>query len=344
MKKKGTSYSSPFWRHVSTLLAVIVVVQWLILNSLILPRPCVLSSENIMIQNQQQQQQPFPSHSTPSDSHSVNNNSPKIEGVAVTIMLRAPKWFHKRYTVMLYNVMANIPQTWKIQVIVNEAWFQKDVLPIHPGMQRLRSLSPDDTHNRILWTPIPKNMTKFKPKEIMKSKWLWESIIHENVLLFGGNGAMCTNTQVPIERFLGYDYVGAPWRQHHGIGGDGSSFSFRHRSAMLEILETIPDDKGEQDYQYFLKAMMRNKKRFRVADKETTIAFGGPTDQTPLLLSGTQANLNWTARETLLGSCPELKMIFPSLHEPSCFGAHPNGTKCKTSICALQDTLPPQGC
>ncbi len=37
-----------------------------------------------------------------------------------------------------------------------------------------------------------------------------------------------------------------------------------------------------------------------------------------------------------------IKIIFPSLHDPNCFGATPNGTKCAKSICALNPG--PGGC
>lgn len=339
--------SSPFWRHVSILLVVIVVIQWFMFVSLLEPG-VPLATPYFQQQQQQQQIHPrqLPSELQPASSTNSNGGDSVVSttGVAVTVMLRAPKWFHRRYTVMLHNVLANIPTNWMVQVFVNEDWFQRDVLPLHPGMQRLRSKDND----RILWTPLPKNMTKFKPKDVMKSRWLWNSIIAENVLLFGGNGAMCANSHYPISRFLEFDYVGSPWGQQHGRGGDGSSHSFRHRSAMLEVLDYGDDSRGDQDYQFFLKAMIKNEKRFKIADKETTIAFGGGANdqQTPLLLSGTQNSLNWTERENILFTCPELKTIFPSLHEPSCFGARSvvNGEKCKSTICALQDEIPGKGC
>jgi hypothetical protein len=63
-----------------------------------------------------------------------------------------------------------------------------------------------------------------------------------------------------------------------------------------------------------------------------------------MVVSGTQDKLEFAHREDLLMVCPELKIIFPSLHEPACFGAHPDPVKCKSSICALQDKLPGQGC
>jgi hypothetical protein len=144
------------------------------------------------------------------------------EGVAITVMLKAPRWFHRRYTAMLHNVLSNIPETWVIQVFSNEAWLEKDVLLLHPGLQRLRS------HPRVIWTPMPKEMTKKKPKEIMKSNWLWKSVIAENILTFSGNGALCANSKNTVTDFIAEaDYVGVPWGKYNGMGGDGSSHSIR---------------------------------------------------------------------------------------------------------------------
>jgi len=122
------------------------------------------------------------------------------------------------------------------------------------------------------------------------------------------------------------------------------------------------------DYLYFTQHMMKSidghpkpvgaaPPSFRVADKNTTMLFGGvhvledTSDKTgfvvtpvPFVVSGTQASLQWSHREALLNVCPEIKMIFPSLHEPACFGAHPDGAKCKSTICALRDNVPGAGC
>ena len=93
---------------------------------------------------------------------------------------------------------------------------------------------------------------------------------------------------------------------------------------------------------------------FRVASKEQTIAFGGVYDlsdsatqglvRLPLVVAGTQSRLTYAKRDSLLKHCPELKVIFPSLHEPACFGAHPNAETCKASICALQENVSSHGC
>lgn len=335
MKNKA---SASFWKSVSGVLALLFVLQWLLFTFILdaqRQQQQVQSEKFLMVSSSENSMQDL-LNGVAFNQDSKNHH---YDGVALTVMLRAPKWFHRRYTLMLHNVLSNIPPTWAVQVISNEDWLKKDVLPLHPGLEQIRR-----SNQRVIWTPLPKAMTKSKPKEIMKSTWLWESVIAENVLVFSGNGALCANSQVKIEDFFGFDYVGAPWGRMWGKAGDGSTHSFRHRSAMLKILKQhTPND--ELDYQYFIHSMLKDENSYKIADRNTTMAFGGVRGEAaPLLLSGIQANLNWTTRETLLQVCPELKMIFPSMHEPTCFGAHPDGEKCKQSICALKDPLPGHGC
>lgn len=91
---------------------------------------------------------------------------------------------------------------------------------------------------------------------------------------------------------------------------------------------------------------------FRIASEAETQQFGGvlgisennALSHVPYVASGTFANLAYDERETLLKHCTELKTIFPSLHEPACFGAHPKPETCRQSICALQESLPSSGC
>jgi hypothetical protein len=54
---------------------------------------------------------------------------------------------------------------------------------------------------------------------------------------------------------------------------------------------------------------------------------------TPLGAMNTLSHLNDTSRQYFLDYCPELKMIFPSLHNPSCFGAEPDPLGCFQSLC-----------
>ena len=57
----------------------------------------------------------------------------------------------------------------------------------------------------------------------------------DKVLIFGGNYVVCSNSPYKLEDFLSYDYISAPWSQHHGIGG-GSGLSLRNRLVMLSLI------------------------------------------------------------------------------------------------------------
>jgi hypothetical protein len=357
-----------------------------------------------------------------------------LEGVAATVMFRAPKWFLLRYKVMLDNALANLPNdaTWKVQVFVNKKWVKESVLPWHPGLERMLTTNP-----RVIVTPLPTNLVGHgkKPRDVLLSKWFWEHMAADRVVLFSGDGAFCGNpppvpqttlslvqstdqsvsdvamvtSAVPVtawQELLSLDYVGVPSSE---AGGDGSSHSLRYRPAMLRALhyheltaETSKRNIDGPEHRFFLDTMQKmndnavqlqlvpsptasssidqtsrtNEAKhrqlaagaaattmgqkmvplllplFSIATVPQTILWGGTTNLSsperlvhlPLVVAGTQARLSYAERDSLLKHCPELKVIFPSLHEPSCFGAHPDGAACKATICALQDPVPSHGC
>jgi hypothetical protein len=53
----------------------------------------------------------------------------------------------------------------------------------------------------------------------------------------------------------------------------------------------------------------------------------------PLGAFGVLAGLNDSARQRYLDYCPEMKMMFPSLHNPACFGAEPDPIGCFRYLC-----------
>ena len=275
---------------------------------------------------------------------------------------------------MIHNALINLPihsnskqspdkgDGWKVQLFVNEQWAEDNLLPWHPGLERL--FQGEDS--RVIVTPLPVSLTKGKPKEVLFSKWFWENMAADRVVLFTGNGAFCGNqpSGSAWKELLELDYCGAPSHsnRHRGVGGDGSSHSIRSRNAMLRVIEYAAQQESEEtapalrDEQNFVDIMLRiNQKHpgtFQLATPDQTIQFGGVFNlssadglvRLPLAVAGTQAKLTYEERDSLLKHCPELKTIFPSLHEPACFGAHPNAAKCKATICALQDNIPGHGC
>lgn len=55
----------------------------------------------------------------------------------------------------------------------------------------------------------------------------------------------------------------------------------------------------------------------------------------PFSVSDTLPGVKLDIRAQIIDLCPEMKILFPSLHEPGCFGASLQREKCAASICAL---------
>jgi len=266
------------------------------------------------------------------------------------------------------------------------------VLPLHPGLDRLLAQYSD----RIVLTDLPNELQQIKQpnQRIPLESWFWETMEADRVLLFSGNGIMCThgNTQEHWDALMDFDYIGVPFHHHNvqRLGGDGSTHSYRNRTMMLYALEyaktkniptRIPEhvfyldvlEQMQKDTPILMEPMTATIStstadihtadtemmviKVRLATPDDSIWFGGvqttnatvmghrrPIPPPPMVVSGTQAHLSFQHREDLLMVCPELKVIFPSLHNPACFGAHPDPDSCRATICALRDELPASGC
>ena len=300
-----------------------------------------------------------------SEVKKIDRDNVQYEGVAATLMINAPKWFQKRYSTMLSNIYANTPANWAIQIFyIQQKGSQSEFgLHINPNLSRLNA-----TNDRIIFTPIPPELVS-KHGERKKllywtDEWLWESMVADDVLVFNGNGVICSNGKLSIldgsaynELFKDLDYLGSPWRSMYGEGGDGS-YSYRNRKAMLDALRYRPYEiKNGREDAYFLRNLKdmneENQKKgkggkiYKIATKEQTHLFAGNLDSftidgsdpppLPLVVSGTMPSLEHDVRQNILSACPELGMMFPLLHHPSCFGAHPDGEECGKHICALKD-------
>ena len=131
--------------------------------------------------------------------------SPK--GVAAAIFFSAPAWFHRRYPVLLQNVLANIPRDWVIQLFVHPHFWKTQVLPVHPGLARLLEQYDD----RIVLVELPADLQHVpQPNQrIPLNPWFWKTLLADRVLLFSGNGMLCThgNTQEHWDALMELDYV-----------------------------------------------------------------------------------------------------------------------------------------
>lgn len=367
------------FRAVSAVFLAIIVLQWAIIFFLIvqnhnqlvpfpiLPTMCNATSTPLISFAKTQFSSSSKREINVKNTFSTSRQG-KYEGVAATLMINTPKWFQRRYSTMIQNVLDNTPPSWAVQIYYVPKGQSQFGLDLNPAIQRMNAI-----HDRLIMTEIPNDMVKEfgmkKKKFYWASEWMWESMVSDRVLVFSGNGAICSNSKLSLldgsamEIFGQFDYIGTPWRNHNGEGGDGS-ISYRNRTAMLHALRDQPFDGNTSEDYYFIKALKAiNRKQeetggdkagtmeathiYRIASKEETQLIGGIKTENfrlqedvgpPMIISGTLSNLAHDIRNTVLEMCPEVKRIFPSLHHPGCFGAHPNGDACANSICALQNT------
>jgi hypothetical protein len=82
--------------------------------------------------------------------------------------------------------------------------------------------------------------------KLLKSKNFWNKIKEENILIFQEDSRLLREG---IEDFFEYDYVGAAWDFYPFVGNGG--LSFRHKSAMLKVLEVCNPENDINEDVYF---------------------------------------------------------------------------------------------
>lgn len=280
------------------------------------------------------------------------NSLSSFRGAAVSLLLHAPGWFQRRYTMMIQNTHNNIPDDWVIQVFYTGAGQSLNGITINPGLNRLIA------SGRLRLTVIPKEVLAVKKKrfELMTELWIWQNMLSDRILLFGGGSVICSNSPHSINDFTHYDYIGTPWSAYKGVGGDGG-ISIRNRKLMVKIIEyalnRVPSDKrkfaykewGQEDH-FFISTLLEMKKKnlvdwdkLVIATKNQSMTFGangGYYNNDNWVVEGTLPDVPFKERDKFMSLCPEMKMFYPSLHDPNCFGASPDSEKCAKSICALK--------
>ncbi len=273
-----------------------------------------------------------------------------IEGVAVAVLLHSPKWFQRRYTMMVQNVYNNIPANWKIQIFYVPYGGSQVGFDINRGLQRMAA------EGKIVLSQIPEALFKRKKKRIqlMTDEWTWDAMLADKVFVFGGNGVVCSNSPLNFTTLSNqFDYIGAPWGMFKGRGGEGG-MSFRNRNMMKAAIRYATEQAGNdteaymrwgQEDHFFVKTLVEMERAGAVpegtlrlagpADTKVYGAIGKTAEETALVASGTLPGLDDAGREAFIQLCPEVKMFYPSLHNPNCFGAKVYKEACAKSICAL---------
>jgi hypothetical protein len=141
---------------------------------------------------------------------------------------------------VLNNACENLSPNWNILVLhgkQNEEFVNNIIQQF-----------PQEHRDRIKTTTLPvDNLTIPEYNTLLTSKEFYDRIPTEIFLIFQTDSMICKNSNIKIDDFFEYDYVGAPFAHLNGMVGNGG-FSLRRKSKMVEILEkckyngTDPED------------------------------------------------------------------------------------------------------
>ena len=129
------------------------------------------------------------------------------EGVAAIVLLHAPKWFQRRYSITIMNALNNLPNDkWAVQVFYADSGQSKAGIELSKGLLRLAP----QRDRQVVMAPIPPEVLAKYPKKymLMQSKWLWENMLADKVLVFGGNSVVCSNSPHSLADFSQFDWIG----------------------------------------------------------------------------------------------------------------------------------------
>jgi hypothetical protein len=136
------------------------------------------------------------------------------------------------------NVLENLGSHWKLIIFPgseNKAHV-KDLIEQLPAQQKSRASICDIGLE---------TMTEAAYNKLMMSKRILDKIPTEMFLVIQADSLICKQGAHLLDKFMSYDYVGAPWKGRNALGNGG--FSLRRKSKMLEILATCPTLNHNED-------------------------------------------------------------------------------------------------
>ncbi|KAL3428418.1 hypothetical protein PVAG01_01927 [Phlyctema vagabunda] len=179
-----------------------------------------------------------------------------------------------------------LPPDWTFRFIGSPASIA--ALTHAPAVQRQVASS------KVGITAIPAN-TSIASQELisrfMTSLWLWDEVLApaDAVLVFQTDSILCANAHQRIDDFLGWDWIGAPWKNKRRLGGNGG-LSLRRRPPIVEILqrETRAPDSEFEDV-WLTKRLKQDGRR--IADRPHALQWSGESQIPDDLVDGIAAAL-----------------------------------------------------
>lgn len=143
---------------------------------------------------------------------------------------------HRALDFVLGNFLENLDGRWRIIVFhgTENETFVKDIIAAK-GTDRITTANIGRS-----------NLTKEEYSAYMMSTEFLYKVPTDTFLIFQTDSMICSDQKNTIDKFLKYDYVGAPWKEipkeyeRRGTLVGNGGLSLRRKSKMLEILEKCP--------------------------------------------------------------------------------------------------------
>ena len=151
---------------------------------------------------------------------------------------------HRALSFVVKNILENLGPEWDVRIYhgTQNKEFVEDLLETDLAFGRSRI-----TLENLKVDNLP---TPFAYSGILSSREFTEKIPTETFIVFQTDSMINPNNRDLLQKFMKYDYVGAPWPWEHLKVGNGG-FSLRKRSKMLHIINTTPRCRTPYEDQYF---------------------------------------------------------------------------------------------
>lgn len=160
-------------------------------------------------------------------------------GESYTVVIIEPrKNMQKALEFVINNVLENLTPSWKVIVFPGNDNV-KDVKDF------IASLSSDKQSRVSVKELGLTTMDTKQYNDLMMSEKILNEIPTEVFLIVQTDSLICKAGNHLLEKFMKYDYVGAPWKGSNTLGNGG--FSLRRKSKMLEILKKCPPNGHNED-------------------------------------------------------------------------------------------------
>lgn len=155
---------------------------------------------------------------------------------------------HKAVRFVLQNLLDNLPSTWTIRFLHGAT--------AGTWANAIRNSFAEAERERIALIPAPAdNFSQREYSTFIASREFIESIPTEQFLIVQTDSMINPAQKHKLEKFLQYDYVGAPWPWDTLQVGNGG-FSLRKKSALLKVIDHLGPLKTDLEDQYFSFGML----------------------------------------------------------------------------------------